>query len=361
MGFLHDRLPLCDEQLAVFDHVMHEWLPSGSKWFEIAGVAGTGKTTLAAALARAIPDALLMAPTGRAASLLTQKTGLHATTIHSAIYHCDGDRKNPDTGRREPIFTPIPEGALAGSIALLDESSLVNDTIKGHISRTGLRVITFGDPAQLPPVTGEPGFVEPDVELRHIHRQALDSAIVRQAHVVREGGRYRDDSEEFEATSGAPTDEDYVDADVVLCFKNETRHAINRRIRALRGRRSRLPQPGEPLMCLRNNHNYGVYNGAVYELLEPYDPRERLMVLDVDGKRTEIPSAIFTEDDAPDLRRCSTGFDFGYSLTVHKAQGSEWNRVILIDEYPRWRDDYRRWCYTGITRAKRYCLAGGRP
>ena len=52
-------------------------------------------------------------------------------------------------------------------------------------------------------------------------------------------------------------------------------------------------------------------------------------------------------------------FDFGYALTVHKAQGSQWNNVVLFDESFAFRDTRERWLYTAITRAKSLLIIVG--
>uniref|UniRef100_UPI0035D076B3 ATP-binding domain-containing protein n=1 Tax=Bartonella sp. MU70NMGDW TaxID=3243561 RepID=UPI0035D076B3 len=51
------------------------------------------------------------------------------------------------------------------------------------------------------------------------------------------------------------------------------------------------------------------------------------------------------------LKKRYDDFDYGYALTVHKAQGSQWNNVVLFDESFAFREMYARWLYTGITRA----------
>ena len=51
------------------------------------------------------------------------------------------------------------------------------------------------------------------------------------------------------------------------------------------------------------------------------------------------------------IRRESDEFDYGYALTVHKAQGSQWDDVLLFDESYAFREHRARWLYTGLTRA----------
>jgi len=65
-----------------------------------------------------------------------------------------------------------------------------------------------------------------------------------------------------------------------------------------------------------------------------------------------IPAFFESDDEIPyALRTDSDEFDFGYALTVHKSQGSQWDNVVLFDESGAFREHRNRWLYTGITRA----------
>jgi len=122
--------------------------------------------------------------------------------------------------------------------------------------------------------------------------------------------------------------------------------------RRVRGLWQPGPQPGEPLVCLKNAAAFGVFNGGVYTLLQPFLQGDASITLDVDGRAVTIPHARFKGllSSLPEHVEATTEFDFGYAMTVHKAQGSEWPFVVLCDEYRR-SDQRREWLYTGITRA----------
>ena len=217
--------------------------------------------------------------------------------------------------------------------------------------QTGAKIIACGDPGQLPPVSGRRQFFNrADSTLREIHRQALESPIIRQAHQVRNGGMYAADGDDFRvATDG--TNHDLVNADVVLCFTNRTRDYLNDKCRRIRGYWQPHPQPGEPLMCLKNAASFGVFNGGVYTLLEPFIHGNTSITLDVDGDVVTVPQVTFrgvTSSLKPEAE-VTTSFDFGYAMTVHKAQGCEWDSVILVDEYRR--PEYRREWRTPASRA----------
>ena len=152
-------------------------------------------------------------------------------------------------------------------------------------------------------------------------------------------------------------------ADQVLVGLNRTRRAYNRRLRQLLGFSGDLPQAGEKLVCLRNNRTKGLLNGALFTVKSagavrrgkvrlsstPEETAGKLQRVGVlpqffDGGDEEIPYA---------LRKDSDEFDFGYALTVHKAQGSQWDDVVLFDECYAFREHRARWLYTGVTRAAR--------
>jgi len=219
------------------------------------------------------------------------------------------------------------------------------------ILRAGFQVIAFGDPGQLPPVTGEQFFRNPNATLRTIHRQALESPIIRQAHEVRAGRPYSADGPSFRVATGASED-DLLAADALLCWKNETRRELNDIAREIRGITSPEPQAGEPVLCFRNAARFNVFNGAVYTLLRPFRENDSTIVLDVDGKETQIPQVEFENITPKGRHKYPTSvFGFGYALTVHKSQGSEFDSVILVDEFPSQKQERASWIYTGITRA----------
>ena len=153
--------------------------------FTLHGLAGTGKTTVLASIAREHPEALLCTLTGKAASVLTRKTGAPAQTIHSAFYQLIG-KSHDERGRKVLHWKESQRAnALRRRAILLDECSMVNDAMADDILRTGATVIACGDPGQLPPVVGKQFFDRPDFTLTEIHRQAQESPIIRQAPAAR--------------------------------------------------------------------------------------------------------------------------------------------------------------------------------
>jgi exodeoxyribonuclease-5 len=121
------------------------------------------------------------------------------------------------------------------------------------------------------------------------------------------------------------------------------------------GHTSAWPRVHEPLVCLRNAHRYGVHIGAVYYASRDLEGNDKTIGISTEAGDIEVPADFLPpghEDDPLNLPPggWKTAFAFGYALTVHKAQGSEFNSVLLIDEC-HILDLRRQWLYTGITRA----------
>lgn len=341
-------MQLSDEQqerFAEIESFLREEHPR-RMWHSLHGLAGTGKSTVLAEVARKYPAATLCAYTGKAASVISRKTGLAASTIHSAIYEFLGE---DDEGSLR-FADAMGEGDWEGHVALVDESSMLSGEIARDLLRTGCKIVAVGDPGQLPPVQGEQFFRDADAVLQTVHRQAWDSPIIRQAHAVREGHDYAADGDDFRVERFVSR-EDILAADIILCWRNATRSALNRLVRAHRGLDGAPVQKGEPVMCLRNNYKHGILNGAIYEALADRKPWGDITLVNERGQEVEVSSRI--EDlEPPSADKNVTQFAFGYCATVHKAQGSEWDRLILVDEYDRM-EERARWLYTGITRAKK--------
>lgn len=360
------RVQLEGEQIEAQRRIMsfiHTPKPA-KQWFSLKGLAGCGKTTVFAEIAHEMPGSVFCAYTGKAASVLGRKTGLPTTTVHGAIMSLTGKIIDA-AGKEELIFERhVREGRWLNRNIFLDEDSMIPRELAMDLLATGARLITCGDPGQLPPVKGEAFFTGADFELTQIRRQAMDSAIIRQAHIVRAGGMYESDGLEFQVVRHM-WPEAILGADIILCWRNATRTHLNdlkRRHIGLWG----WPRVGEPVMCLRNNHDVGVLNGAVYTL--EHIARDPDYGLD-DGQRGQTIGVVNERGQYVEIEQCwfegvdettrpmdrSVGFTYAYAATVHKFQGSEADNIILVDEYSR-REDRERWLYTAITRAKQNIL-----
>lgn len=322
--------------------------------FTLFGLAGTGKTTLAAHIVAARPSAYLAAPTGKAASVLRAKTGIEAETVHRTFYDYVETEEREGKPPRLVFCAKHAPGSLTGSVLFLDECSMISRQVAADILRTGITVVAIGDPGQLPPVEGDPFFTSASFTLNQIHRQALESPIIRQAHRVRECGGYGADGDAVRVIERL-TANDLLGVDVILTGKRATRSRMNTLVRRALGITAPLPRLGEPLVCLRNSPKYGLCNGQIYYASRDLAEGDQKIGISTDAGDLEVHAHFLPpgqEDDRLELPSGGwmTAFAYGYALTVHKSQGSEFDRVLLLDEW--FSSDRDRWLYTGVTRAR---------
>ena len=246
---------------------------------------------------------------------------------------------------------------------------MVDETLGRDLLSFGTKVLVLGDPFQLPPVQGAGFFTaqEPDYMLTEIHRQAADNPIIRMSMDIREGG-YLEHGRYGESLVIARSED--VDRDAVIDSRpgagrpQQDARRLQRPLRELKGLPHHEPVVGDRLVCLRNNPRKKLLNGQIWTvtevkkrsgdrfslLLDPDDPRQGQGA----DARSITHKAFFSgEEDTlswPERRQFDE-FTFGYCLTVHKAQGSQWDDVYLFDESFVFREDRQRWLYTGVTRA----------
>ncbi len=350
------------------------WLQSGSpQVFRLFGYAGTGKTTLAQKIAEDVDGAVLFAAfTGKAAQVMRNRGCANARTIHSLIYRPRGEKAEEETGEMQPAFSLNRSSEVKkAKLVIIDECSMVDEALGRDLLSFGTPVLVLGDPGQLPPVkAGEGGggyFTEhaPDVMLTEVHRQARDNPIIQLAQTVREGGRpdYGRYGESRVVGRDDIDADNVLSADQVLVGRNRTRHNYNRRIRTLKGFDGALPAAGDKLVCLRNSSEKGLLNGGLWRVTSVGAAKGLALNMLVKSEdegplgssaKIRVLKAMFEEGpEAVDWhrRRRTDEFDYGYALTVHKAQGSQWDDIVLFDESFAFRDTRDRWLYTAITRA----------
>lgn len=381
--------------------------------FVLCGYAGTGKTFLVDYVVRALglvagESAAFVAPTGKAASVLIQ-SGVPATTVHSLIYTREEDIEVDENGEviSEQFLRFVKKESIDSKIRLivLDETSMVSDDVLRDLLSFGVKCLCCGDPAQLPPVGGSNTLLStPVITLKEIVRQERDNPIVRLAARVRAGERpaYGEDG----CVSVIPRralDADarralFTQADQIIVGTNRTRAMINREVRAIRGISPDrvLPQDGEKIICTLNDWskpldergNFHLVNGIIgrcYRVREQLDGlgqldfqpdflAERVEDLPFDtgvfvrgqyyhgyGNRACLLTngILVHENNREMLRRFKVRredtvcrFEFAYAVTCHKAQGSEYDFVVVIDESGYF-EDGKEWLYTAVTRAKK--------
>lgn len=334
--------------------------------FRLFGYAGTGKTTLAKEIARrATRDHGLVcfaAYTGKAASVLRKKGCYGASTIHSLIYH----PKLKDGRPVKPMEWTRSYAAIEGSaLIIIDECSMVGQEIGQDLIDSKIPILVLGDPAQLPPIGGGGFFTngEPDVLLTEIHRQQDGSGIIDIATAARNKQRLAIGQYNESRVAGLHDLRliDPFDFDQVIVGRNSTRRFWNARMRQQLGHSGVLPVPGDKLICLRNNRNVGIMNGEIVHVID-IDTRNRTpgghLRVTVQRDETEKPwDAVMSdhyflnEGDAEWLAGEVLFFDYGYAITAHKSQGSQWPRVLVIDESRVFRESAAKWLYTAVTRA----------
>lgn len=345
------------------------WLESSDQQiYRLFGWAGTGKTTLAKHLGADFYAAF----TGKAAYVLQQK-GCAATTIHSLIYKprvkstqmiremMERLELEPDNRElqerveqekkmlKRPAFTLNLDSPLRGAqLLVIDECSMCNTEMAEDLLSFGCKILVLGDPFQLPPVFGAGYFTncKPDYLLTEIHRQARENPILDLAWRIREDGRM---PLVHSLIIPKASEELALWADQIIVGKNVTRRNSNARMRELLKYTDVMPEMGEKLVCLRNNAEAGLLNGATYEVtgIESGD------IYEFDGGIcVPIHRGPFVgEEISPWLEKEAEKFDYGYALTCHKSQGSQWDKVLVIDEGRVFRSDSARWQYTAVTRA----------
>ena len=350
------------QQDAALKAVSHWLRDEGSPVFRLFGYAGTGKTTLAKEIAAGARGTVLFgAYTGKASLVLRQKGCQGARTLHSLIYRLRDERGgdlqfelNPDSDVRR------------ASLVIVDEVSMVDGQLGQDLLSFGTKILVLGDPAQLPPVNGT-GFFdtdEPDVMLTEIHRQAAENPIIHLSNVVRQGGRLAPgrygESEVVAPGFGIEVDR-VLKADQILVGTNRTRRRNNDRYRELRGITGTMPIAGDKLVCLRNDRKKKLLNGGLWTVdsVKPARTAKTIAMKisseDVDGAADIRVRAEFFDGTEDTLdwreRKATDEFTFGYALTVHKAQGSQWNDVVVFDESQCFRENRSRHLYTALTRA----------
>ena len=331
--------------------------------FRLFGYAGTGKTTLARHIAEGVSGNVKYAAfTGKAALVMRNKGCDNASTIHSLIY------RTRESGEEQPNFELWDDApASKAKLIIIDECSMVDAELGRDLMSFECPLLVLGDPAQLPPIQGGGFFTdaEPDAMLTEVHRQAQDDPIVRMSMAVREGrtldlGTFG----ESEVVQRNALDPDRVmGADQILVGRNNTRRAYNMRVRQKQGIEDSLPVAGDKLVCLRNNRKKALFNGGLWRVKARAQSKSRIITMRLSPDE-ELSSARVTKvsvrsdcfeggiEDIPwEQRRPYDEFDYGYVLTVHKSQGSQWNDVVLFDESFAFQDSRARWLYTGITRA----------
>lgn len=363
------------------------------KYTVIGGYAGTGKSTLV----KVIIDSLQISPslvayatfTGAAAEVLRKKGNKNAMTLHKLLYY---STPKPGGG-----YIRKPRLSLDYSVIVVDEVSMVPKSMINLLLHYPVYVIFLGDPFQLPQIDKNEAHTlldKPHIFLDEIMRQAAESDIIQLTMKIRNG----ETIDNFKSKEVIITDPNHLTegmllwADQVIAATNATRISINNQIRGLKGF-SGLPQDGDRMICL---HNYWddiaddgetpLVNGTIGTIHNPFESFRMVPpYIKVSNHRMDNLTADFTLEDGSifhgvemDKGSVTTGtysiewkdqytigkfrnkigdilpkdFTFGYCVTGWKAQGSEWDKVLAIEEnFPFNKEEHARFLYTACTRA----------
>ena len=361
----------------------------------ISGYAGTGKSTLVKFIVAALPnidpdeDVIYTSFTGKATQVLQKKGNKNVSTLHKLLF--ESIPKPDGTFFRKPVeFIPY-------KIVVVDECSMVPKDLLQRLIRYNVHIICLGDPGQLPPINkNEDNHLldHPHIFLDEIMRQEAESEIINLTMDIRAGkplahyqGKEVQVLNKDELTTGM-----LLWADQIICAKNETRIMLNNQMRDLLGR-SGGPQDGDKVICLKNNwdiysiNDNPLVNGTIGYLKDSFStyinlPRQ--ITSDGQPKKLDILTANFISDTDEDYgilnmdkQLITTGvpgldwktsyrmgrnwrfqnkipdqFTYGYAITCHKSQGSEWDNVLVIEEgFPFDKEEHKQWLYTAATRA----------
>jgi len=349
----------------------------------LTGGPGTGKTTCLKALIAALEaqgkSYALASPTGRAAKRLSEATGRAAKTIHRLL------EPSPTLG-----FKRNDENPLEVDFLVVDEASMLDLLLTNHLLKAlkpGTHLLFVGDIDQLPSVGAgdvlrdliESGLV-PVTRLTTIFRQAADSQIITNAHLINQGKPplFAKDSRDFflfpadDAVAAADWVVEVVSTRIPQKFGLEPLREIQVLSPLYRGpagvsvlnerlqEKLNPPAPGklerrlfginfrsgDKVMQTVNNYDKDVFNGDI-GFIRALDLVEHSLTVDFDGRL--VP---YDWNEADELTHA-------YAISVHKAQGSEFPAVVLPVVTSHYLMLQRNLLYTAITRAKSLCVLVG--
>ena len=414
-----DAVVLTEDQTRARDLIAEWYINTDDQIFVLSGYAGTGKTFLIEYLVKWVlklkigSEAVFVSPTGKAAANLA-KNGTLAGTIHSLIYlrdeeDFDVDENGEIVEREELTFIKREKIDEKIKLIIIDEASMINEEVLKDLLSYGVKCLFSGDGAQLPPVNGTCHLLtNPHFTMKEIVRQAADNPIIQVATLARKGepipyGNYQDKVCVIQknALSQSERKRLLLKADQVICGRNLTRNQLNDEIRKYKGipKEVSLPIEGEKVICTLNDWEKPLDKGKKFFLVNgiigtAHDVKESVddlatMEFQADfldyGVKVPFDTGNFIEGKYKHgygqravtlsnglvvheysyerLRKMKAvaeepiaRFEFAYAVTCHKAQGSEFDFVIVFDESWAFGEDRARWLYTAITRAKEKLL-----
>ena len=376
---------LSTKQKDILNDMLSWYKEKKTSYLTLGGYAGTGKTTLLGYLNLKLHkeyksiNIAYCSFTGKASVVLKKKlqetNSLKSSdfvgTIHRLIYKAIVDERDVIIG-----WEKIELDDFKYDLIVVDEASMVSYDIWRDLQSFNIPILAVGDHGQLPPVDGKFNLMtNPILRLEEIYRQEKDNPIIVVSELARKYGEIpvmefsktvrkfsRQDDEVMEFLTDKLTG--YDQNCLVLVGYNNTRVKLNAGIRQLLEFEHPQPSINDRVICLRNNTQLGIFNGMLgsIESIEKVkqnklpDYYQADILFDGENDVYHLPISIEQfgqKETLKGITREINLFDFGYALTVHKAQGSQAEKVILFEErFSRMDDDsWRRWLYTGVTRA----------
>ena len=383
---------LTNEQEQALKIILNKY-KNHEKYVTICGYAGVGKSTLAKFAIEALdvsPEKVAYATyTGKAAEVLRKKGNPNAMTLHKLLYD--------SIPRQGGGFIRIPKKTLDYDVVLIDEISMAPKSMLEMLLKHKVFCIFMGDNFQLPQIDKNEAhdFLQhPDIFLSTVMRQAAESEIIQLTMKIRNGEQidFMNGKEVIIAPKASLVTGHLTWADQIICATNASRISLNNQMREILGY-SGLPQDGERMICLRNywedfseDGSSSLVNGMTGIIKNPFESfRMAPMYVKMKNHKMDIIQGDFISDDGKtfnsvemDKGMITTGefsldwretytlgqlknkigdiipreFTFGYAITCHKSQGSEWDKVLVIEErFPFDKKEHARWLYTACTRA----------
>ncbi len=376
---------------------IHEWRRGSEQSFLLTGPAGTGKSTIAKA-AGDKGHVIYVSPTGKGADALRKRSGVDASTVHRALYKPQGgvskklaklaekllaaeSRTSVNSGEVKQLRSeiaamrakmggprwevPVDAAVKSADLVVVDECFMLSRQIIEDLHKHAKKLLFLGDPYQLPPVMGASPLVDvwPDATLSEIHRQALLNPILAAATAMRETGVLmresvvNDHGSYVVMSKTESTWDNYREVEQIIVAKNATRVGFNRNYRT-RLAMSGGMQAGDRIMFLTNAHDMEIYNGTVGIVKRCEVRGDNKFEIDVtldDGRfvpAVDVWDGVIHGMGPREAPRDFLPVDYSYAITCHKAQGSEYDSVLVYGEGFGDAETRQRWNYTAMTRAR---------
>ena len=358
------------------------------KYVVISGYAGSGKSTLVRFIIEALGvnenEVAYSTFTGKAAEVLRKKGNANSITLHKLLYE--------NVANRDGTFSRFPKPLLEQKIIVVDEISMVPKDMVELLLSHNVFCLFLGDPFQLPPLMADNdnGLLRnPDIFLDEIMRQAAESEIIQLTMKIRnnEPISYFKGKEVMVIPKEELLTGHLTWADMIICATNAQRWEINRQVRKILGFKNPIEEnekvivkrnyweylnpEGEPLVNgsvgtikdIRNlnfrvssrvkkidSHLVSAFKATFHpEIGKPYPT----LIYDSNFMFKEVPSISPVIRHLPIYMQCPIPIrmTYGYAITCHSAQGSQWDNVLVIEEnFPYDKEEHARWLYTACTR-----------